>query len=259
MKLSTTLAFGAFVAFSFTMPLEKRQDIAVTTTIDVIETVTDIVDVIVTVWLPFGAKPANQEQHQQVAQPNLPKPAPVVHITPVEEAVVPAQTPHPVAQQDSQEGAQNQANQVQEQTNQAQAAKNQAAQEQSIKTQNQANQAQENANDEKEAQNQAAQKQAAPPPGKPSPAAPVDVPAAPPTPQDSTSSDQTQPKSGGSCGEVGGTCTATNVTYFGGGMGACGWSNDTTSEDFFALAHGALPPSYLPHEAWRETTDITML
>lgn len=245
MKLSTTLAFGAFLASSFAMPLEKRQDI--TTTIDVIETVTDIVDVIVTVWLPYGAKPANQEQHQQVAaQPNIPKPAPVVHITPVKDAAIPAQTPHPVAQQDSPEAAQNQANQAQEQTNQAQAAKNQAAQEQSIKAQSQANQAQEQANNEKEAQNQAAQKQAAPAPKSPSPAAPVDVPAAAPTPQDSTSSDQTQPHSGGSCGEIGGTCTATNVTYFGGGLGACGWSNDTTSEDFFALAHGAHPPFYLP-------------
>lgn len=233
------------------MPLEKRQDITITTTIDVIETV----DVTVTVWLPPGGEPANQEQHQQVAQPNIPNAAPVVHITPVEDAAIPAQTPHPVAQQDSQEPAQNQANQAQEQTNQAQAAKNQAAQEHSIQAQNQANQAQDQANDEKEAQNQAAQnqaaqnqaaknqaaqKQAAPAPKSPSPAVPVDVPAAPPTTQGSTSSDQTQPKSGGSCGEIRGTCTATNVTYFGGGMGACGWSNDTTNEDFFALAHGAL-------------------
>ena len=246
MKLSTTLAFAAFLSLSSTMPLEKRQDITVTATIDVVETITDIVDVIVTVWLPFGAKPANQEQKQQVAQPNIPKSAPIVHITPVEDAAVPAQTPHPVAQQDSQEATQNQANQAQEQTNQAQAAKNQAAQEQSIKAQSQANEAQEKANDEKEAQNQAAQKQAAPAPETPSPAAPADIPAAPPTPQDSTSSDQTQPKSGGSCGEIGGSCTATNVTYFGGGLGACGWSNDTTKEDFFALAHGAPPPSYLP-------------
>lgn len=228
------------------MPLEKRQNIAVTTTIDVIETVTDIVDVIVTIWLPFGATPANQEQHQQVAQPNIPKPAPAVHITPVENAAVPAPTSHPVAQQGSQEAPQDQANQAQEQTNQAQAAKNQAAKEQSIKTQNQANEAQEKANDEKEAQNQAAQKQAAPAPKFPSPAAPVNIPAAPPTPQDSTSSDQTHQISGGSCGDIGGTCTATNVTYFGGGMGACGWSNDTTTEDFFALAHGAFPPSSLP-------------
>lgn len=244
MKLSTTLAFGALVALSSAMPLEKRQDITITTTVDVIETV----DVVVTIWLPPGAKLADQDQDKQVAQPNTPNPAPVVHITPVEDAALPAQTQHPVAQQDSEEAAQNQANQAQEQTNQAQAAKNQAAQEQSIQAQNQANQAQEQANDKKVAQNQAAQNQAAPAPQPPSPAVPVGSPAAAPveppavTPavQDNTSSDQTQSTSGGSCGEIGGTCSATNVTYFGGGMGACGWSNDTTSEDFFALAHGAL-------------------
>lgn len=253
MKLSTTLAFSALFALSLTMPLEKRQDITITTTIDIIETV----DVVVTVWLPPGGKPA--DQHQQVAQPNIPNPAPAVHITPVEDAAVPAQTSSPAAQQDPQEAAQNEANQAQEQTNQAQAAKNQAAQEQSIQAQTQANQAQEQANENKlaqnqAAQNQAAQNQAAPAPSSPPPAVPVNTPAAapveppavPPATPDNTSSDQTQPKSVGSCSEIGGICTATNVTYFGGGLGACGWSNDTMSEDFFALAHGALPHLSLP-------------
>lgn len=221
-------------------------------TVDVIETV----DVIVTVWLPPGSQPVEQVQHQQAAQPNKPNPAPVIHITPVQDAAVPAYTPPPTAQQDSKEAAQNQANQAQEQINQAQAAKNQAAQEQSIQAQDQANQVQEEANRDKVAQNQAAQKQAAPAP-KPLPpaapvntpaAAPVESPAAPPATQDSTSSDQTHPTSGGSCGEIGGTCSATNVTYFGGGMGACGWSNDTTNEDFFALAHGAYFALFSPFD-----------
>ncbi|KAL9137121.1 MAG: hypothetical protein Q9175_001661 [Cornicularia normoerica] len=254
MKLSTTLAFSAILVLSSTMPLERRQDITITTTIDVIETV----DMVVTVWLPPGRQPADQDQHQQVAQSNLPNPAPIVHITPVEDATIPAQTPSPAAWQDPQEAAQNQANQAQEQTNQAQADKNQAAQEHSIQAQIQANKAQEKANDNKVAQNQAAHNQAAPAPLSPPPsipvstpeAAPVNSPAVPPATQDNTSSDQTQPTSGGSCGEIGGTCTATNVTYFGGGMGACGWSNDTNKEDFFALAHGALTPPlsspYLP-------------
>ncbi|KAF6224114.1 hypothetical protein HO133_010688 [Letharia lupina] len=241
MKLSTTLAFGALLALSSAMPLERRQDITITTTVDVIETV----DVIVTVWLPPGRQPADQDQHQQAAQPNIPNPAPVVHITPVQDATIPAQTPPPAAQQNPNAAAQNQANQAQEQTNHAQAAKNQAAQDQSIHAQDLANQAQEQANDNKAAQNQAAQQQAAPAPKSPPPAVPANSPAAapakspaiPPATQDNTSSDQTQPTSGGSCGENGGTCTATNVTYFGGGLGACGWSNDTTSEDFFALAH----------------------
>ena len=44
-------------------------------------------------------------------------------------------------------------------------------------------------------------------------------------------------------------------------MGACGWSNDTTSEDFFALAHGApsppFPVPFLPaHNELTEATDI---
>ena len=242
MKLSTTLAFSAFLAWSSPMPLEKRQDLTVTTTVDVIETV----DLIVTVWLPPG-----QVEQKQVVHPNKPNSAPAIHITPVQDAIVPAHTSPPVAQPKSQEAAQNQANEAQEKTNQAQVAKNQAAQEQSIQAQNQANQAQEKANSNKVAQNQAAQKQAAPQPQ--APAAPVNTPAAAPAAssaapppavapatQDSSSSDQTQPTTGGSCGEIGGTCTATNVTYFGGGLGACGWSNDTMQEDFFALAHGAV-------------------
>ena len=240
------------------MPLEKRQDI--TTTIDVIETVEIVVIDVVTVWLPPGANPAPSDQQQQVAQPNKPNPAPVVHITPVEDVAIPVQTPPQGAQQGSPEAVQNQANRAQEQKNQAQAAKNQAAQEQSIQKQNQANQAQEQANENKVAQNQAA-----PAPQSPPPVVPVNSPpAVPPATQDTSSSDQTQPKSGGSCGEIGGTCTATNVTYFGGGMGACGWSNDTTSEDFFALAHGRPPPTLLPlspsvHNQSKEVTDVTIM
>lgn len=253
MKLSTTFALSALFALSSPMPLERRQDITITTTIDVIETV----DVVVTVWLPAGGKPAAPDQEQQVAQPNRPNPAPVFHITPVEDVATPVQTPPPAAQQDPQ-GAQDQANEAQEQKNRAQAAKNQAAQDQAIQKQNEANQAQEQANDKKVAQNQPAQDQAAPT------AAAVEPPAISPVTQDSSSSDQTQPTSGGSCGDIGGTCTATNVTYFGGGLGACGWSNDTTSEDFFALAHGMGPPSLpsLPlsvHNSLKETTDRAVM
>lgn len=263
MKLSTTLAFCALWAFSLAIPLERRQDVIITTTVDITETV----DVVVTVWLPPGGNPVDQQQQQQVSQPTKPNAALAVYITPVEDAAIPAQTSAPAAQQDTQGTTQNQANQAQEQTNQAQAAKNQAAQEQSIQSQNDANQAQEQANDNKVAQNQAAQSQAAPAPESAPPAAPVSTPAAapvsspavPPATQDSSPSDQTQPTSGGSCGQVGGTCTATNVTYFGGGMGACGWSNDTMSQDFFALAHGALPFPIFPllaHRSLKETTDI---
>lgn len=46
--------------------------------------------------------------------------------------------------------------------------------------------------------------------------------------------------SGGSCGQIGGTCQGDATIYTGGG-GACGWTNDTNSQDFFALPHGKLP------------------
>ena len=239
MKLFTTIAFGALVALSSAIPLDKRQDVTLTTTVDVIETV----DIVVTVWLPPGGQPVDQDQHQQLAQPNQPNPAPVVHITPVQHAAVPARTLSPEAQQSSLNAAQDQKNEAQEKINQAQAAKNQADQNQSIKTQEETN------------SNQGAQNQAAPVPQPLAPSIPVNTPAAaapaqssaaPPATQDNTSSDQTQPLSGGACGEVGGTCTATNVTFYGGGLGACGYSNDTMTEDFFALAHGALSVSPPP-------------
>ena len=45
--------------------------------------------------------------------------------------------------------------------------------------------------------------------------------------------------SGGACGTTGGKCTAEKMTiYDDQGLGACGWSNDTNSQDFFALAEG---------------------
>ncbi|KAL9102334.1 MAG: hypothetical protein Q9163_002514 [Psora crenata] len=43
--------------------------------------------------------------------------------------------------------------------------------------------------------------------------------------------------SGGSCGSVGGKCMASDVTVHPeSGIGACGWTNNTNSEDFFALS-----------------------
>ena len=233
MKLSTTIAFGALMALSSAVPLERRQDITITTTVDVIETV----DLVVTVWLPAGGHPADQEQHRQVVQPNKPNSAPVTHTTPAQDAVVATQTPPPVEPQEAPAESQDQANQAQEQTNKAQVAKNEAAQEQSIQAQDKTNKAQEQANNDKIAQNQAASNQVAPAVNTPA-AAPVEV---APVTQDNTSPDQTQATSGGSCHLVGGACSADNVTYFGGGMGACGWSNDTMSEDFFALAYGVHP------------------
>ena len=56
------------------------------------------------------------------------------------------------------------------------------------------------------------------------------------------SSGSSQP-SGGSCGTTGGKCTASRMTIYNDqGIGACGWTNDTNSQDFFALAAGKCTP-----------------
>lgn len=269
MKLSTTLAFGALFVLSSAMPLEKRQDVTLTTTVDVIETV----EAIVTIGLPPGPKPAVQNLHKQVAQPVQPNPAPATHITPVQDAVFSISSSPSAAPQDSPQAAQDQLNKAQEQANNAQDQKNQAQkaqdladQQQSIDTQNQINKAQDQTNNAKTAQNQAVPAPVAQPPAAPAnapAAAPVQsspAPPAPPATQDKTSSDQTQATSGGSCGEIGGPCKASDITYFDGGLGACGWTNDTTSEDFFALAAGALPPSFLiAHQSRRVITNVSHL
>ena len=47
--------------------------------------------------------------------------------------------------------------------------------------------------------------------------------------------------SGGSCGQINSKCTASDVTIYNDqGTGACGWQNDTNSEDFFALAYSMI-------------------
>ena len=57
--------------------------------------------------------------------------------------------------------------------------------------------------------------------------------------KDSNTQSSGSAPSGGSCGEVGGKCLASDVTiYDDQGIGACGWQNDTNSEDYFALAAG---------------------
>ena len=58
-----------------------------------------------------------------------------------------------------------------------------------------------------------------------------------PAPSPSQSSSAGSGSSGGSCGTVGGQCVG-DITYYEAGLGACGWTNDGSSEDVFALAHG---------------------
>ena len=63
---------------------------------------------------------------------------------------------------------------------------------------------------------------------EPTTQAPVPVPSTPST---------SPTESGGACGQIGGTCSG-DITYYQAGLGACGWTNDGSSEDVFALAHG---------------------
>ena len=95
------------------------------------------------------------------------------------------------------------------------------------------------------------QQQQPPPPVIPQPvkaAAPVPQPAAPvqevsppapqipnnPAPQTNTGSGNTA-----NCGKVGEPCSG-DITFYDTGLGACGWTNDGTTENVFALAHGMM-------------------
>ena len=246
MKLSATLAFAALSLLSCAIPLEKRQDVTITSTIDLIETV----DLVVTVWLPPGGQPAKQALHEQVAQPSQPNPAPAVHTTPVQDAVVPATRSSSAAPQNTQQTGQDQANQTQDQTNKDQAQKNKDKSDNDLAIQNGLIDAQNKLNEAQDDTNKAgtAQNQAVPAPVQSSPA-----PVAPAVTKEKAPSGQTQPTSGGSCGEIGGSCSASSITYFEGGQGACGWTNDTKTEDFFALAWGALSPSFLNYPSNAES------
>lgn len=46
--------------------------------------------------------------------------------------------------------------------------------------------------------------------------------------------------SGGACGKVGGKCSGDLTIYDDQGAGACGWTMDTETEDYFALSKGAM-------------------
>lgn len=60
-----------------------------------------------------------------------------------------------------------------------------------------------------------------------------------PLPTTAATSPAAGASSGGACGEIGGQCSG-DITYYEAGLGACGWTNDGSSEDVFALAHGMM-------------------
>ncbi|KAL8760826.1 MAG: hypothetical protein Q9184_003008 [Pyrenodesmia sp. 2 TL-2023] len=70
-----------------------------------------------------------------------------------------------------------------------------------------------------------------PPPAAPQPPAPV---AASPAPAPEVNSGSTA-----ECGKVGMPCSG-EITFYDTGLGACGWTNDGTTENVFALAHGMM-------------------
>ncbi|KAI4115963.1 MAG: hypothetical protein LQ345_003534 [Seirophora villosa] len=78
--------------------------------------------------------------------------------------------------------------------------------------------------------------QAASPPASP-PQPPIS-PVVPPPVRQANSNSETNINAGSTtdCGEVGMPC-AGDITFYDTGLGACGWTNDGTAENVFALAH----------------------
>ena len=89
--------------------------------------------------------------------------------------------------------------------------------------------------------NNAPSSPAAAPAPAPAPQSPSPAPA-PSTPQPQSNSYSSPSANSGStadCGQVGGTCSG-DITFYDTGLGACGWTNDGTTEKVFALAHGMM-------------------
>ncbi|KAI4256225.1 MAG: hypothetical protein LQ352_002182 [Teloschistes flavicans] len=74
----------------------------------------------------------------------------------------------------------------------------------------------------------------------PAPApAPAPVPAPAPAPAPAPVKASSNSGSTANCGQVGQPCSG-DITFYDTGLGACGWTNDGTSEKVFALAHGMM-------------------
>ncbi|KAL8873777.1 MAG: hypothetical protein Q9174_000816 [Haloplaca sp. 1 TL-2023] len=263
MKSLTLPIIASILALAAAQPLEKR--------VLVIETVTDVVvktvDITTTVWVnpsvpthaklvPGHAHHANKHTHpkakpapvpapeaQPPSQPEvaaLPKvdqqpkavPAPAPATPPVQQSP-PAQDQSAIEHQKEQEQLQELQKQRQKEMEQLQ---KQHEQEQKQKEDGQGEQQQQ--------QQQPQQPPVIPQPLKaaaPQPAAPAQQ-ASPPTPQTPNNpAPQTNTGSGdtGNCGKVGEPCSG-DITFYDTGLGACGWTNDGTTENVFALAHGMM-------------------
>ena len=250
MKSSIPVALGALIACVVAQPLVEKRDVTVT------DWVTDWVTVTVDVWttitgdappassttaasnhhnhLAYHAQnkaavaaappisspsPAAQPQQQSPPQSN---PAPVQQNAAVNPAPAPATGSSPEEIQAAEDAKQEAINQKQIDTNNAQKNADFAHQDQMNSLQN-------GGGGQASPPVQQQQKQQQAPPPSPTPAAPAaaqsPAPAAPAV-----------AGNGGSCGSIGGSCSGDVTIYNDQGLGACGWSNDTNSDDFFALA-----------------------
>lgn len=237
MKPTTTLALGALLSLAAAQPMMEKRD---GNTVTVTDVVVVTVDVYTTVnGNPPAASSATTMNHaNHVAYHAQNKAEAKAQPSPSSSPSPPAQPPAPVQQKaavpaspppaqpptgSSPEEIQAAADAKQEAINQQQINTNNAQKQADFAHQNQMNAAQ-NGGPAPQAQPAAPQ---APAPSASSPAA-----AAPQQP----STPSTGGGNGGSCGSIGGSCSGDVTIYNDQGLGACGWANDTNSQDFFALA-----------------------
>ena len=211
MKQSTIFALSAALLASTASAkpmvhkhLHNKRDMV---TVTVVEDITETVDVFVTI---YGPPPGNDQQaslnvHQDQAAHDKPAEQPAAKATPA----IPV--PPPVMHQNNEYAHANPSPQLPAPTLPP-------APVTPIK------------NEQPAPQQPAPQQKQQPPP-------PQQQPQSPPSKQETPPSTAGSGPSGGACGQVGGKCMASDVTIYNDqGAGACGWTNDTNSEDYFALA-----------------------
>ncbi|KAG8528060.1 uncharacterized protein KY384_006976 [Bacidia gigantensis] len=231
MKQYNMLALGAPLLLSMTLAkpmvhqhfhqrdLELLRRDLVTAT--VIEETTTTIDVTVTV---YGSPPEAQIKMAANVQPaDNPDPKPTQTSSSVAQSSTANAQADPVAIQ--QEAIAKQQKNIDDQQ-----AKNQAQIEANAK-------ANANSNSQAPAQPATPEKQAPASSNPPTQSQPQQQQSPAAKPDTGTQGSSGTAPSGGSCGQVGGKCMASDVTiYDDQGIGSCGWQNDTTSEDYFALA-----------------------
>ncbi|KAI4190487.1 MAG: hypothetical protein L6R41_000792 [Letrouitia leprolyta] len=216
MKSFTLSVAAAIVALTTAVPLEKR--------VLVIETVTDVVVATVqsttTIWMNphASAHPAHVAQHAHHQAHKAPAPAPVPAPAPAVPQS-PPESPSPLAV-------------INKQTAPVPAATPIPTSKPAPVVQQPAKQAAPVA------------QPAAPVYQAPSSPAPAPVPKAPSPPAaPKAAAPIRQPTSDfgstAECGQVNGVCSG-DITFYDTGLGACGWTNDGTTEKVFALAHGMM-------------------